>query len=99
MGVGMLSGDTDRRATVRITPMLSGCGHVAVEDRTRTIILKDRITIQWRVKPGSFAVLSLADGTTFYLVKELICREEMPNKLEATRKTARLTRDVLHHMR
>ena len=48
-----------------------GYSHVAVGDRTGTIKLKDGTTIRWMVKPGGLARLSLPDGNTIYLAKEL----------------------------
>ncbi len=44
--------------------------HVAGEDRTGTIKLKDGTTIHWMVKPGGLATLSLPKGKTVYLARE-----------------------------
>ena len=48
-----------------------GYSHVAMEDRTGTLKLKDGSIIHWMVKPGGLAFLSLPDGRTVYLAKEL----------------------------
>ncbi len=48
-----------------------GYSHVAFEDRTGTIKLKDGTTIRWMVKPGGLATLTFQDGTILYLASEL----------------------------
>jgi len=49
-----------------------GYSHVAMEDRTGTIQLKDGTTARWMVKPGGLATLTLGAETKVYLAKELI---------------------------
>lgn len=48
-----------------------GYSHVALEDRTGTIKLKDGTTISWLVRPGGLAKLTFQDGTALYLAREL----------------------------
>ena len=48
-----------------------GYSHVAFEDRTGTIKLKDGRTIQWMVRPGGLAKFAFQDGTALYLAREL----------------------------
>jgi len=48
-----------------------GYSHVAFEDRTGTIKLKDGTAIRWMVKPGGLATLTFQNGTKMYLAKEL----------------------------
>ena len=48
-----------------------GYSHVALEDRTGTIKLKDGTTIRWMVRPGGLAKLTFKDGTALYLAREL----------------------------
>jgi hypothetical protein len=51
---------------------LHGYSHVAMEDRTGRLILKEGVSINWMVKPGGLATLGTENGTTVYLAKELI---------------------------
>ena len=46
-----------------------GYSHVAGEDRTGTITLKDGTTIHWMVRPGGLATFSLPNGQTVYLAQ------------------------------
>jgi hypothetical protein len=48
-----------------------GYSHVALEDRTGKIKLKDGTTIRWLVRPGGLAKLTLQDGTALHLAREL----------------------------
>ncbi len=48
-----------------------GYSHIAHEDRTGTLALKDGSLIKWMVRPGGLATLTLADGKIVYLAKEL----------------------------
>jgi len=48
-----------------------GYSHVAFEDRTGTIKLKDGRTIRWMVRPGGLAKFAFQDGTALYLAREL----------------------------
>jgi hypothetical protein len=48
-----------------------GYSHVAMEDRTGSLTLKDGRTVQWMVKPGGLSTLSMPDGETIYLAREL----------------------------
>ncbi len=47
-----------------------GYHHVALEDRTGTITLRDGTTLRWMVRPGGLATLSLPEHTTVFLAKE-----------------------------
>jgi hypothetical protein len=49
-----------------------GYSHVAMEDRTGTIKLKNGTVVQWMVKPGGLATLTMGRETKVYLAKELI---------------------------
>lgn len=51
---------------------LHGYSHVAMEDRTGRMILKDGETINWIIKPGGLATLVTGNGTKVFLAKELI---------------------------
>jgi hypothetical protein len=44
--------------------------HVALEDRTGTITLRDGTTLRWMVRPGGLAMLSLPEHRTAFLAKE-----------------------------
>lgn len=46
MGAGMLTGDTHRRAVVRVTSIVTYCSHVAVEDQTGIITLKTELPVE-----------------------------------------------------
>ncbi len=48
-----------------------GYSHVGNEDRTGTIELHDGSTARWMVRPGGLAILSLPNGHTVYLAREL----------------------------
>ncbi len=50
---------------------LHGYSHVALEDRTGTIKLKEGTGISWMVRPGGLAELIFQDGTVLYLAREL----------------------------
>lgn len=53
-----------------------GYSHVAFEDRTGTIKLKDGTGIRWMVRPGGLAKLIFQDGTVLYLARELTPRRK-----------------------
>lgn len=48
-----------------------GYSHIAGENRTGFIKLRNGTTISWMVKPGGLATLSLPKGKTVHLAKEL----------------------------
>lgn len=48
-----------------------GYHHLAGEDRTGTISLKDGTSIKWMVKPGGLAALTFKGGAILYLAREL----------------------------
>lgn len=48
-----------------------GYSHVANEDRTGTIKLKNGTTIRWMVRPGGLATVTFENGTKLYLAEEL----------------------------
>ncbi|MFT5290762.1 MAG: hypothetical protein ACI8QS_001890 [Planctomycetota bacterium] len=50
---------------------LHGYHHLALEDRTGTLSLRDERQIRWMVRPGGLATLSFPDGSVLYLVKKL----------------------------
>lgn len=47
-----------------------GYHHVGFCDRTGTITVRDGTTLQWMVRPGGLATLSLPEHTTVFLAKE-----------------------------
>lgn len=44
--------------------------HVAFGDRTGHVVLNDRRTIKWMVRPGGLAVLEFPGGARLYLARE-----------------------------
>lgn len=50
--------------------------HIAMNDVTGIIILKDGTEIKWMVRPGGLATLTYPDGRIIYLAKELTVRSE-----------------------
>lgn len=50
--------------------------HIAMNDVTGIIILKDGTEIKWMVRPGGLATLTYPDGRLIFLAKELIIRGE-----------------------
>lgn len=50
---------------------LGGYHHIAMNDLTGTIILKNGTEIEWMVRPGGLATLTYPDGRIIYLAKEL----------------------------
>jgi hypothetical protein len=50
--------------------------HIAMNDVTGIIILKDGTEINWMVRPGGLATLTYPDGRIIYLAKELALRSE-----------------------
>ena len=55
---------------------LGGYHHIAMNDVTGIIILKDGTEIKWMVRPGGLATLIYPDGRIVYLAKELTNRRK-----------------------
>ncbi len=55
---------------------LHGYHHIALNDVTGIIILKDGTEIKWMVRPGGLATLTYPDGRIIYLAKEITIRSE-----------------------
>ncbi len=50
--------------------------HIAMNDLTGIIILKDGTEIKWMVRPGGLATLTYPNGQIIYLAKELTLQRE-----------------------
>ena len=50
--------------------------HIAMNDVTGIIKLKDGIEIEWLVRPGGLATLTYPDGQMIFLAKEITFRGE-----------------------
>ena len=48
-----------------------GYHHIAMNDATGIIILKDGTEVKWMVRPGGLATLAYPDGRIIFLAKEL----------------------------
>jgi len=53
-----------------------GYHHVAMNDATGIIILKDGTEVKWMVRPGGLATLTYPDGRIIFLAKELTLQRE-----------------------
>ena len=50
---------------------LHGYSHVALEDRTGIVTLRNGTIVKWLVRPGGLAAFTYDQGETVYLAKEL----------------------------
>ena len=53
-----------------------GYHHIAMNDATGIIVLKDGAEIKWMVRPGGLATLTYPDGRIIFLAKELTVRSQ-----------------------
>ena len=53
-----------------------GYHHIAMNDATGIIILKDGSEVKWMVRPGGLASLTYPDGRIIFLAKELTVQGE-----------------------